>query len=149
MAIPTSRVLRPSLPSTSWDTALALFSPSAQCTRRAPLARFSTSTPLLKGPGRGDNNKNRGVSGVRHTGVRSRQTLSVKEKDFHNQKLPTPVEPTTQITGDPNHGLYDFFKDKKLLMTPAEEARHGASIACSAIEMNRHGLTMKQDEHGL
>ena len=61
--------------------------------------------------------------------MRARQTLSVKEKNFEKQKLPTPVEPTSQIIGDPDHGLYDFFREKKLLLTPAEESRHGASIA--------------------
>lgn len=129
MAIPTSRILRPSLQAATCDSTLTLFVPSAQCTRRAPLARFSTTPSLFKGPGRGDNNKNRGVSGVRHTGVRSRQTLSVKRKDYDNQKLPKPVQPTSQIVGDPDHGLFDFFKDKKLLMTPVEEARHGELIA--------------------
>lgn len=148
MAIPSSRIWRPSLPSASCDTALSLFASSAQCTRRAPLARFSTSPTLLKGPGRGDNNKNRGVSGVRHTGMRGRQTLSVREKNFANQKLPTPVQPTSQITGDPDHGLYDFFREKKLLLTPVEESRHGMSIAFT-IGSSGLGLTMNQDEHGL
>lgn len=139
MAIPTSRIMRPSLPSAPCDTALSLFASSIQCTRRAPLARFSTSPSLLKGPGRGDNNKNRGVSGVRHTGIRARQTLSVKEKDFGSQKLPTPVEPTSQIVGDPDHGLYDFFKDKKLLLTPVEESHHGMAIVVTTASSGQLG----------
>ena len=147
MAIPSSRIWRPSLPSASCDTALSLYASLAQCTRRASLARFSTSPALLKGPGRGDNNKNRGVSGVRHTGMRARQTLSVKEKDFGNQRLPTPVQPTSKVTGDPDHGLYDFFTDKKLLLTPLEESQHGMSIAIT-VGSSGFGLTMNQDEHG-
>ncbi|KAF2437752.1 MRP-L47-domain-containing protein [Karstenula rhodostoma CBS 690.94] len=143
MAIPTSRILRPSLTSAPRDTALSLFASSAQCTRRAPLARFSTSPSLLKGPGRGDNNKNRGVSGVRHTGLRPRQTLSVKRKDYENQKLPTPVQPTSQISGDPEHGLYGFFKDKKLLLTPVEEGRHGRAWTVNELR-NRDWETLQQ-----
>jgi large subunit ribosomal protein L47 len=139
MAIPTSRLLRPSLSTAPRDTALSLFASSAQCTRRTPLARFSTSPSLLKGPGRGDNNKNRGVSGVRHTGLRPRQTLSVKNKDYENQKLPTPVQPTSQISGDPDHGLYGFFKDKKLLLTPVEEGRHGASLSSAMASDQKAG----------
>jgi large subunit ribosomal protein L47 len=79
--------------------------------------------------------------------MRARQTLSVREKDFKNQKLPTPVQPTSKVTGDPDHGLYDFFRDKKLLMTPLEESRHGMSIAIT-IGSSGFGLTMNQDEHG-
>ncbi|KAL1598632.1 54S ribosomal protein L4 mitochondrial [Paraconiothyrium brasiliense] len=143
MAMPTSRILRPSLPSAPCDTALSLFVSPAQCTRRAPLARFSTSPSLWKGPGRGDNNKNRGVSGVRHTGLRPRQTLSVKRKDYENQKLPTPAQPTSQINGDPDHGLYDFFKDKKLLLTPVEEGRHGRAWTVNELR-NRDWETLQQ-----
>ncbi|KAF1976351.1 MRP-L47-domain-containing protein [Bimuria novae-zelandiae CBS 107.79] len=143
MAIPTSRILRPSLSSAICDTALSLSAPSVPLTRRAPCARFSTSPSLLKGPGRGDNNKDRGVSGFRHTGPRARQTLSVRKKNFQNQKLPTPVEPTSQITGDQDHGLYDFFRDKKLLLTPVEEGRHGRAWTVNELR-NRDWETLQQ-----
>jgi large subunit ribosomal protein L47 len=29
------------------------------------------------------------------------------------------------VTGTPDHGLWDFFKDQKLLQTPVDEQRHG------------------------
>lgn len=141
MAIPTSRILRPSLPSATCDVTRSLFAASAPCHLRAPVARFSTSPSLWKG----DNNKNRGRSAVRRTGVRPRQTLSVREKDFAAQQLPKPVEPTSKITGDPDHGLYEFFRNKELLRTPADEARHGMAV-CRITMAQR--LTLEQVEHG-
>ncbi|KAH7379622.1 50S ribosomal protein-like protein L4 [Pyrenochaeta sp. MPI-SDFR-AT-0127] len=119
-AISSSRMVRPSLTSTRSDAILAFLVPSAQCTRNA---RFSTSRPLCKK----DNNSNRGLSAVRNTGLRPRQTLSVKQKDFANQQLPKPVKIEEKVTGSPDHGLWDFFKDQKLLQTPVEEQRHGRS----------------------
>lgn len=41
------------------------------------------------------------------------------------RELPVPQERITEPVGDPNHGLWDFFRDKKLLREPTEEARHG------------------------
>jgi large subunit ribosomal protein L47 len=49
----------------------------------------------------------------------------VKEKDFENQQLPKPVPIEEKVTGTPDHGLWEFFKDDKLLQTPVEESRHG------------------------
>ncbi|KAF2124939.1 MRP-L47-domain-containing protein [Dothidotthia symphoricarpi CBS 119687] len=117
--MPSSRILRPSLASTTSEV-LSFLVPSAQCAR-ASVARFSTSPT----PWKADNNKMRGVSSVRRTGLRPRQTLSVKEKDFENQRLPTPVAFQRDVKGTPDHGLWDFFKDKKLLQTPMEAQRHG------------------------
>lgn len=61
---------------------------------------------------------------LRHTGLRPRQTLSVKKnKDFD---LPKPVAVEAKVQGDEDHGLWDFFPDdKRLLRTPAEESQHG------------------------
>lgn len=84
-------------------------------------ARFSTSPTLCKK----DNNSNRGVSAVRQTGLRPRQTLSVRQKDFANQKLPTPVKIEERPTGTQDHGLWDFFKDQNLLSTPQDLSQHG------------------------
>ncbi|KAF2705678.1 hypothetical protein K504DRAFT_414687 [Pleomassaria siparia CBS 279.74] len=123
-AIPTSRMLRPQLPTTQPELTLFFLAPSLQhartAPRRSPIARFSTSPALWKR----DNNKNRGLSVLRHTGLRPRQTLSVKsEKNF---KLPKPVVVEQVIQGDENHGLWGFFPDdRRLLMTPSEESRHG------------------------
>jgi large subunit ribosomal protein L47 len=49
------------------------------------------------------------------------------QKDFQRQKLPTPVPIAEKPTGTPDHGLWDFFKDQKLLQTPVEEQRHGTN----------------------
>jgi large subunit ribosomal protein L47 len=114
-AIHPSRLLRPSLALVQQDTVLAFLVPSVQ------FARFSTSPARWKR----DNNKNRGNSAVRATGLRPRQTLSVKEKDFSKQKLPKPVKIEQEVTGTPDHGLWDFFQDQKLLQTPVQEQRHG------------------------
>lgn len=111
----TSRMLRPSLASSQPDAVLSFLVPSIRC------ARFSTSPTLLKK----DNNSNRGVSAVRQTGLRPRQTLSVRQKDFENQKLPTPVKIEEKPTGTPDHGLWDFFKNQNLLSTPSELSQHG------------------------
>jgi large subunit ribosomal protein L47 len=112
----TSRMLRPSLAAAQSDAFCLLRAPAARCARS-----FSTSPALCKK----DNNSNRGLSAVKATGVRPRQTLSVKQKDYENQKLPRPVEVKDQVTGTPDHGLWGFFKDKKLLQPPIEEASYG------------------------
>jgi len=46
-------------------------------------------------------------------------------KSFKKQKLPKPVEVTEKVTGTQDHGLWDFFKDQKLLQTPVDENKHG------------------------
>ncbi|KAF9693930.1 hypothetical protein EKO04_007749 [Ascochyta lentis] len=112
----TWRMLRPSLaPSSRADAVLSFLAPSIRC------ARFSTSPTLLKK----DNNSKRGVSAVRHTGLRPRQTLSVRQKDFASQQLPTPVKIEEKPTGTQDHGLWGFFKDQNLLSTPADLSQHG------------------------
>ncbi|KAF2475648.1 MRP-L47-domain-containing protein [Lindgomyces ingoldianus] len=104
------------------DVVFPFLAPSIQppkCLPYAHIAGFSTSLALQKR----DNNRNRGVSVKRHTGLRPRQTLSVR-----NVPLPKPVlDPSNKnaIIGDENHGLWGFFKDKKLLMTPNENWAHG------------------------
>lgn len=111
----TSRLLRPSLSSSHTDAVYSFLVPSLRC------ARFSTSPMLQKK----DNNRNRGVSAVRQSGLRPRQTLSVRQKDFANQQLPTPVKIEEKPTGTQDHGLWDFFKDQNLLSTPTELTQHG------------------------
>lgn len=112
----TCRLLRPSLASSQSGAVLSFLVPSIRC------ARFSTSPALQKK----DNNSNRGVSAVRRTGLRARQTLSVRQKDFENQQLPTPVKVEEKVVGTQDHGLWDFFhKNQSLLTTPQELANHG------------------------
>ncbi|KAI2483623.1 50S ribosomal protein L4 [Pyrenophora tritici-repentis] len=118
----SSRLLRPNVAVTTHSDALfAFLVPSVQLARNAPRACFSTSPARWKR----DNNKDRGNSAVRATGLRPRQTLSVKKKDFEKQKLPKPVKVEEKVTGTPDHGLWDFFKDKQLLQTPITEQEHG------------------------
>ncbi|KAI5271773.1 MRP-L47-domain-containing protein [Aureobasidium subglaciale] len=82
---------------------------------------FSTSSPAAA---RRDGNRNRGVSALRRTGLRPRQTLSVKVKD-----LPKPVTDITQrseIDVDPDHGLWGFFnRDRLPFATPEYDNNHG------------------------
>lgn len=51
----------------------------------------------------------------------------MKQKDFANQQLPKPVPIEQKPTGTPDHGLWGFFKEKKLLQTPLEDSQHGRS----------------------
>lgn len=120
-SICSSRLLRPNVASTKPDAILSFLVPSVSCRRIVPAAHFSTSPARCKR----DNNSSRGLSAVRGTGLRPRQTLSVKQKDFENQQLPKPVPIEQKARGDPDHGLWDFFKNKELLQTPLEEQRHG------------------------
>lgn len=120
-ALSSSRTMRSNL-TTHRLSSLSLAScPCLQSLHGTSKAQFSTSQPLRKR----DNNKNRGTSAVRSTGIRPRQTLSIKQKDFENQRLPKPVEVKHEYKGTPDHGLWDFFKDQELLQTPVVEQRHG------------------------
>ncbi|THY24060.1 MRP-L47-domain-containing protein [Aureobasidium pullulans] len=82
---------------------------------------FSTSSPLSA---RRDGNRNRGVSALRRTGLRRRQTLSVKPED-----LPRPVidsKERSEIDVDPNHGLWGFFNRERFpFATPEYDNSHG------------------------
>ncbi|KAH8698169.1 50S ribosomal protein-like protein L4 [Phaeosphaeriaceae sp. PMI808] len=120
-ALPSRRILRPSLSPIRYDTLLPFLVPSLNCTRITPAAHFSTTLSRCKK----DNNSNRGLSPIRATGLRRRQTLSVRQKDFANQTLPTPVPIEEKPTGSPDHGLWDFFKNKELLQSPYDEQQHG------------------------
>lgn len=79
---------------------------------------FSTSTPSH------DRNRNRGVSALRRTGLRKRQTLSVKATD-----LPKPVldlDKHSKVQVDPEHGLWQFFnRERTSIATPEADNAHG------------------------
>ena len=122
-SLPPSCLLRSRAAWAHPDSTRCFLVPAGQCLRATPRASFSTSPVQRKK----DNNSDRGVSAVRGTGLRPRQTLSVKEKDFANQKLPQPVKIEQKVTGTADHGLWGFFKDKKLLQTPVEEQQHGTA----------------------
>jgi large subunit ribosomal protein L47 len=82
---------------------------------------FSTTSSVSA---RRDGNPNRGVSALRRTGLRRRQTLSVKPED-----LPKPVidsKQRSQVDVDPNHGLWGFFnRDQFPFATPDYDSSHG------------------------
>ena len=81
---------------------------------------FSTSSPVFA---RRDRNKSRGVSALRATGLRKRQTLSVSL-----DTLPTPVpnEKRSSVQVDPNHGLWQFFnRERTPFNTPEADSAHG------------------------
>ncbi|GAB7351234.1 hypothetical protein MBLNU459_g1664t3 [Dothideomycetes sp. NU459] len=82
---------------------------------------FSTSSPVFA---RRDHNRDRGVSALRRTGPRRRQTLSAKVED-----LPRPVldaEARSPVEVDPNHGLWQFFnRERTPFSTPEESDAHG------------------------
>lgn len=87
-----------------------------------PQSHFSTTSTLSKR--HADKNRKRGISALRGTGPR--YPLSVSKVP-----LPRPVLDHTKRTApksDPDHGLWQFFGDKKqALMTPEEMAAHGRS----------------------
>ncbi|KAF2275651.1 50S ribosomal protein-like protein L4 [Westerdykella ornata] len=122
--IPTARIARPQLTPRPSDLPLFLLAPSVLCVTPASctsVARFSTSSALWKR----DNNPNRGVSPLRHTGLRKRQTLSVNKylNDLPPVRVPEAERP--QIEVDSDHGLWDFFWEKQAMRTPADLAHHG------------------------
>lgn len=81
---------------------------------------FSTSSPSLA---RRDHNRNRGVSALRATGLRKRQTLSVK---VENLPKPVPQEEHSEVQVDPEHGLWQFFnREKTPFATPMYDQAHG------------------------
>lgn len=122
-AVPIFRISwRKCVPSQT-DSVLSFLAPSLHTTRSTPqtsVSRFSTSSPQWAR----DNNRNRGVSALRRTGPRRRQTLSVKKED-----LPIPVlnpKLKSKVEVDEDHGLWGFFnKERRLLATPEEDLAHG------------------------
>ncbi|KAF1913234.1 mitochondrial 39-S ribosomal protein L47 (MRP-L47)-domain-containing protein [Ampelomyces quisqualis] len=137
MATMHSRILRPTLAAAKAPDPLPAFlASSTQCPRKAPAARFSTSPVRCKA----DNNKNRGLSAVRATGLRDRQTLSVGKAP---RAIPRPVPIAQKATGTPDHGLWGFFKDQQLLQTPLEESRHGRAWTIAELR-NRTFDTLHQ-----
>ena len=92
-------------------------------TPKLQTSQFSTSTTRCLRTR--DYSKNRGVSGLRRTGLK-RPTEMAKEP------LPQPVlDPAkrSKIKVDENHGLWGFFnKEKRSLTKPEDENAHGLSF---------------------
>jgi len=90
-------------------------------------ARLSTSVPLLKrhkyegSRNTKDRSKKRGESAIRGTGTKWRLSVS-------DEPLPTPVarDQLPPVETDPDHGLWDFFYDRKTVaQSPEKDASHG------------------------
>lgn len=81
---------------------------------------FSTSSPALA---RRDRNKSRGVSALRATGPRKRQTLSAKLEELPK---PVPDEQRSPVQVDPDHGLWQFFnRERTPFATPEYDNAYG------------------------
>lgn len=83
---------------------------------------------------------------MRGTGLRKRQPLSVTFHDRGRSKLgslPVPTKIVQKAVGSPDHGLWDFFKNKELLQTPIEESKHGREWTVGELR-NRDFNTLHQ-----
>ncbi len=105
------------LESSSTSLILSFLAPSISASVQRSL--FSTSKPQLKRTK--DYSRNRGVSALRRTGPK--YPLSVSK-----EPLPQPVldpKRRSKVQVDDDHGLWQFFKDKKALATPERISEHG------------------------
>lgn len=132
----SSRAVRPSLAAILQPSSLATSLPTAATANLLPrqyrrherqASLFSTYSPLLKrhtyegARKTRDNSKHRGESTVRRTGPRWRLSVS-------DDPLPRPVarEDLPEVPTDQDHGLWDFFYDKKKIVNPpVKDAEHG------------------------
>ncbi|KAF2424487.1 MRP-L47-domain-containing protein [Tothia fuscella] len=89
-----------------------------QCLYQPSHSQFSTTSVQQK-----DNNRMRGLSAMRRSGLRGKK-LSITP-----DQLPEPVfDPSkrSKIETDPDHGLWGFFnKDRTLLSLPQDDTEHG------------------------
>ncbi|MCJ1370600.1 54S ribosomal protein L4 mitochondrial [Loxospora ochrophaea] len=110
-------LLRHDLPPTS----LTL---SVLCPRVPIVAKSDFSTSAIRCRRTRDNNRNRGVSAIRRTGLKYPVSMSY-------EPLPQPVldpERRSKVKVDENHGLYEFFdQDKQPLSKPEDDSKHGRS----------------------
>lgn len=119
--------------------ALGRISASTPCSLR-PLtqsAALSTTAALLKrrkpggAPDNKDHSKKRGESALRRTGTRWRLSMS-------DEPLPRPVprDRLPPIETDPDHGLWQFFPNRKTVAnSPEDDSKHGRSWS---VEELRH-----------
>jgi large subunit ribosomal protein L47 len=108
---------------------------------RLQVSSFSTSSPYLY-PKR-DKSKNRNTSAIHRSGLRKKWPLSVLKED-----LPIPVldpEKHIKFEVNPDHGLWQFFNEKRTAMnTPEEDYAHGLFPMIeelnTSLQPNRTGL---------
>ncbi|KAL8382725.1 hypothetical protein RB595_006490 [Gaeumannomyces hyphopodioides] len=83
---------------------------------------LSGSAPLSVRKTR-DSSKLRGVSSIHRSGPR--EVLSVSFEELPRPSTAEHAGRMTEADNDPNHGLWGFFFDKKMVPTPAEAAAYG------------------------
>lgn len=148
MAAPSfSRLARPNCSAVQSDALLTFLVPSLHPAKASPktsISRFSTSQPHSYPR---DGNKDRGLSALRRTGLRPRQTLSVR-----NEPLPQPVldkAKRSKVEVDPDHGLWQFFnKEKRILALPEEDSSHGM-LDSKTVHAMRNSRLMRFRRSGL
>jgi len=99
---------------------LRVLSLAAKARAAQSAAPFSVTSAQQKRrkPNR-DNNRFRGVSPLRRTGLREPVSVS-----WDPLPRPAPFQPEIEV--DPKHGLYGFFRGRdKLMNTPQEDTEHG------------------------
>lgn len=102
------------LPRPAWAAPAAQFTTTAQQSTRTRNHRNPARENKMR-----DNNRFRGMSPMRRTGLRNPVSVS-------DVPLPRPQKHLPQVQVDPNHGLYAFFKGpSKLMNSPAEDKAHG------------------------
>ncbi|KAL9117910.1 MAG: hypothetical protein Q9187_005547 [Circinaria calcarea] len=123
MSMPAvTRSIRLRFSSAALDVPPAFLAPSLQYVSTLALQTSQFSTSTIRCLRTRDYSKNRGVSGLRRTGLK-RPIQMAKEP------LPQPVlDPAkrSKIKVDENHGLWGFFnKAKRSLTKPEDENAHG------------------------
>lgn len=89
-------------------------------------SKFSTSSPSYTRKKR--NNKERGVSPMRRTGLNMPLWRMSVGQEVKERGLPAPVDKDkrSKLVVDPEHGLWGFFNaDKELLTSPVKSLQHG------------------------
>lgn len=83
---------------------------------------LSSSAPLSERKTR-DRSKLRGVSTIHRSGPR--EVLSVSNEEIPQPSRAEGAGRPSEADNDPDHGLWDFFYNKKLVPTPAEASGYG------------------------
>lgn len=116
--------LRPKILADTFSPPIFL-APSLQFTRQKSshrVLRRRPKPPPIRHPDR-VHNRGRGESAIRRTGLRHQFALAGSK-----QPLPVPVNWKPKIEVVENHGLWQFFQDKKTpVIDPTAMASHGMS----------------------
>ncbi|KAF2138983.1 uncharacterized protein K452DRAFT_197910, partial [Aplosporella prunicola CBS 121167] len=117
--------------------------PIASTTPSFIAATTSTGSHHQQRRSKHDRSRNRGVSVIRRTGFRPRQTFAVSVDELPRPVLDPARRPKVKV--DDDHGLWQFFHpEKKLLHTPEEDSAHGRSWTVQELRSKSW-----EDLHGL